>query len=163
MKSTPSFTFHGISNIPGIWIVLIKVTYQNQSLYHVTKTGHIKARRLTAPASDIPQRLSEDYFHPNPLRKYLNSQDWPINECSFQCWTYGPIETSEHFANLSWENLNCVVAVATYQAEFRLAAEGLNVLMVHKSIILDHEDLESSAYQLSTNFLATISNAYLTP
>jgi hypothetical protein len=163
MKPTPSFIFHNTSNIPGIWMVLIKVTYQNQSLYHVTKTGHIKARRLTAPATDIPQRLSEDYIHPNPLRKHLTTQEWPINECSFQCWTYGPIETSDDYSNLSWEDLNRVVAVATYQAEFRLAAEGLNVLMIHKSITLDHEDLESSTYQLSTNFLAQISTAYLTP
>lgn len=149
--------------IPGIWMILIKATYKNETIYHVTKTGHIKARHLTSPALDIPHRLSDDYIHHNALRSALQSKSWPINECTFECWTYGPIELREGYKDLSWEHLNRVVVVATYQAEYRLAAEGHDVVMIHKPITLDNEDFESFAHQLSSNFLAKTSTAYLIP
>ncbi len=162
MQPAPKFIFHGVAHIPGIWMILVKVTFNGESLYHVTKTGHVKARQLTAPALDLPYRFCDDYPHPTSLRSDLISKGWPINECTFDCLTYGSIETHDRFNRLSWENLNRVVIVATYQAEYQLAAEGCDVLMLHRSITLDSKDLERSAHQLSGNFLSKIPSAYLT-
>lgn len=117
-------SFTGNAAVPGVWLILTRITHCGQSLYHVSQTGMPKLGHAMSPLDSLTRQLHSDVYL-YTLARHLESNAWPIQQCEFHMCGLGPLEKREDCANLPFIDLCRIALLAADLTTYHLDARCL--------------------------------------